>query len=69
MDKNQISDLADEALHAACAVIQDRLGQTDGGMAGIYFSGDHLIREILTDYIMQEIQGLTFDHYSKLEKT
>ena len=61
MNKHDIGELADEALNAACALIQDRLGQTDGGFAGIYFSGDHLIREILTDYIWKEIEGLKYE--------
>jgi len=54
---NFIELLAEAALNAACVLIQDELGQTDGGVAGIYFSGDkeHLIMEILKDYISTEI--------------
>lgn len=47
--------LAEEALNAACALIQDRLGQTDGGLASLYFDDNHLIYEILIDYIGAEI--------------
>lgn len=54
---NFIELLAQTALHSACEVIQEELGQTDGGVAGIYFSGDkeHLIMQILKDYITTEI--------------
>jgi hypothetical protein len=54
---NFIELLAEAALNAACVLIQDELGQEDGGVAGIYFSGDkeHLIMEILKDYISTEI--------------
>jgi hypothetical protein len=49
--------IAENALNAAIFSIQEQLGQTDGGLAGIYFSGDkeHLIMEILKDYISTEI--------------
>lgn len=55
--ENFIELLAQTALHSACEVIQEELGQTDGGVAGIYFSGDkeHLIMQILKDYITTEI--------------
>ena len=54
---NFIELLAEAALNAACVLIQDELGQEDGGVAGIYFSGDkeHLIIQILKDYISTEI--------------
>jgi hypothetical protein len=49
--------IAENALNTAIFLIQEQLGQTDGGVAGIYFSGDkeHLIMEILRDYIATEI--------------
>lgn len=34
-----IATLAGEALDAACLHIQEKLGQDDGGVAGIFFSG------------------------------
>lgn len=46
MSKNQVSavdqidDLIELALNAACAAIQEKLGQTDGGLAGVYFCGE-----------------------------
>jgi hypothetical protein len=55
--QDDIHIIAENALNAAILSIQDELGQTDGGVAGIYFSGDkeHLIMEILKDYISTEI--------------
>ena len=55
--QDEIHTMAERALDAACLSIQDELGQTDGGIAGIYFSG---IREdaalsILKSYIQTEI--------------
>jgi hypothetical protein len=37
--EHDIESLIEEALNAACLAIQDRIGQTDGGTAGMYFSG------------------------------
>lgn len=53
----EIQLIAENALNKAILHIQDHLGQTDGGVAGIYFSGDkeHLILQILKDYISTEI--------------
>jgi len=56
LSDQEIEDLADEALNAACLVIQQRLGIEEGGWAGMYFSGDHPIDEILRGYIRSEIE-------------
>lgn len=55
--QDEINDIADHAFNKAILHIQNHLGQTDGGVAGIYFSGDkeHLIMQILKDYISTEI--------------
>lgn len=55
--QNEINDIADHAFNAAILNIQNFLGQTDGGVAGVYFSGEkeHLIMQILKDYIKVEI--------------
>jgi hypothetical protein len=47
----------DDAINAAIAVIQDSIGQTDGGFAAHYLSGERLeaLRTILTDYAAAEI--------------
>ena len=55
--QNEIADIADHAFNAAILHIQDHLGQTDGGVAGIYFSGDRekIVLDILKSYIKTEI--------------
>lgn len=52
--------LVDEALNAACLVIQTKLGVTDGGLAGVVFSGsgDHSVHKQLKDYIYLELEHL-----------
>ena len=47
-------DLAVEALDAACALIQSRLGVTSGDLAGIFFSGSE-VEAILAAYVRSEI--------------
>lgn len=54
-DKGDVKGLAEEALDAACLVIQNKLGQTDGGVAGHFFS-DNRVQERLMAYIQTEIQ-------------
>ena len=39
LNETEISRLADDALDAACLTVQNAIGQTDGGVAGIFFSG------------------------------
>ena len=55
--KNEIAEIADQAFNQAVLHIQNHLGHTDGGIAGIYFSGDNdkIILEILKSYIRTEI--------------
>lgn len=59
MTQAQIDSLADDAATAAVALIQDRLGQTDGGLASMYFSGEpwDILIEILNGYIKAEINS------------
>ena len=58
MDPTTLDDdtLAEMALDAAVATIQDALGLTDGGFAGLYFAGEKggIIRQILLRYILAE---------------
>jgi len=56
--KQQIQDLAENALHVACSHIQDALGVKTGDVGGIFFSGEaqDIIESILKDYIKTEIQ-------------
>lgn len=45
----------ERALDAACAVIQQRLGQTAGDFAGVYFSdAAHPVRAGLLEYLRAE---------------
>ena len=53
--ENEVEALADEALDAACKLIQDRIGQTDGGIAGFYFSGEE-VQAKLCGYIRAELK-------------
>jgi hypothetical protein len=56
--QNEIHMMAENALSAAILSIQDELGQTDGGVAGIYFSAgyrEEVILDILKSYIRTEI--------------
>lgn len=55
--QDEIAEIADHAFNKAILHIQNHLGQTDGGLAGIYFSGDNatIIMDILKSYIHTEI--------------
>lgn len=55
--KRGIQNLADEALQHAVVHIQSKLGITDGGVAGVYFTGscETIIVELLATYIEQEL--------------
>jgi len=54
MSDEDIEALAEEALNAAAALIQDRLGVTDGGVAGLAFS-DGKVLSLLKSYIRTEL--------------
>jgi hypothetical protein len=56
--QNEINAIADAAFNHAILHIQDHLGQTDGGVAGIYFSGNRekIVLDILKSYIRTEIE-------------
>jgi len=51
-------ELASLALDAACKVIQDHLGVTDGGLAGRFFSDDEVL-DSLVEYIAAEREAAT----------
>ena len=55
MTKQQIDDLAGNALSQACAYIQDALGVKTGDTAGLFFSGEpqDIIESILQDKVLQ----------------
>jgi hypothetical protein len=58
MDPTTLDDdtLAEVALDAAVATIQDALGVTDGGLAALHFSGAaaDTMRRLLLEYIAAE---------------
>ena len=58
MTKQQIDDLAGNALSQACAYIQYALGVKTGDIAGLFLTGEpqEIIESILQDYIRTEIQ-------------
>jgi hypothetical protein len=55
--QDEIAEIADHAFNHAILHIQNHLGQTDGGIAGIFFSGimGELASDILKAYIRTEI--------------
>lgn len=55
--QDEIHTMAENALNAAILSIQVEIGQDDGGIAGIYFSGtnEDMILTILKSYIHTEI--------------
>ena len=57
MTSEEVFALADDAAQAAVAFIQDRVGQTDGGLAALHFSGERwdLLVDTLCAYIRTEI--------------
>lgn len=59
--QDDIHMIAEKALDAACLSIQDELGQTDGGLAGIYFSAhrEAVVLDILKSYVQFEINFAT----------
>jgi hypothetical protein len=56
--ETEVQDIADEALNAACRVVQERLGVPNGDLAAHYFQGhtERVIDDILRGYIRTEIQ-------------
>jgi hypothetical protein len=57
MTKQDIQELAENALHEACRHIQDALGVTTGDTAGLFFTGDRedIVIDIFTRYIDIEL--------------
>ena len=57
MNKQDIQNLAENALHEACRHIQDALGVTTGDTAGLFFTGDRedIVIDIFTRYIDIEL--------------
>jgi len=59
MTKDNVRDLAEEALNVACRHIQDVIGVETGDLAGLYFTGSPQdeIEAILRDYIIRELEA------------
>lgn len=56
-DEKSVEELAEEALNAACYLIQTKLGVTDGGYASIVFSGDE-VKQLFINYINGEVSNI-----------
>ena len=63
MTKQDIQNLAENALHEACRHIQDALGVKTGDTAGLFFCGEKEdeIHEILCRYIDTELMVKTYE--------
>ena len=48
----EIENLAEDALNALCLFVQQRIGQTDGGFASMFWDGRE---DIIRDYVETEI--------------
>lgn len=57
--EEQINRITEDAINALCLSVQKAVGQTDGGFASIYFSGDEF-REYIKDYVKGEIGEVNF---------
>ena len=56
-DDDLIAEAVEAAINAGCLVIQNAIGQTDGGVAGVHFSGDterFRIAAVFIDYLRTE---------------
>ena len=58
MKDYELESIIDDAFNAAVASIQSAIGQTDGGFAALWFSGQReaIIKSILADYARAEIE-------------
>ena len=56
LTERDIDDLAEDALNAACLVIQEKLGVTTGDLASVFFSDD-IVRDQLINYINSELSA------------
>ena len=67
MTKQEIQELAENALHEACRHIQDALGVTTGDTAGLFFCGENevAIYEIFSKYIQVELMFKTYETEDK----
>jgi len=60
LSAKEIEDLAEDALNAACLAIQQKLEVSDGGVAGMFFSGveGDEVRAHFNNYIRLELNWM-----------
>lgn len=59
--KKKVDEIVEDALNAACFSVQTQLDVTDGGLAGIMFSGDDerlAFSDSMIEYVKAELYGL-----------
>lgn len=54
-----VERMCEDALNAACLSIQERVGESDGGLAGILFSGSgkQALFDAISDYVWAELRA------------
>ena len=65
----EIESLAEDALNALCLFVQERIGQTDGGYASLFWDGQE---DIIRDYVETEIvrsRNSTESNFQKWQET
>ena len=64
MNKQDIQELAENALHEACRHIQDALGVKTGDTAGLFFCGEaeDTIYQIFRQYIDDELMIKAYEN-------
>jgi hypothetical protein len=65
----EIESLAEDALNALCLFVQQRIGQTDGGYASLFWDGQE---DIIRDYVETEIvrsRNSTESNFQKWQET
>lgn len=62
MTQHKLDSIVEDALNAAIASIQAAVGQSDGGFAALWFTGEReaVIKAILADYTRAEIDNWPF---------
>lgn len=65
----EIDDVLEEALNSACFTIQKAIGQTDGGVAGVFFTGDNREKfdQLFRQYIGLEMNMAGDDEDNRLK--
>jgi hypothetical protein len=59
VSKTQIEIIVEDGVNAMYAAIQEKMGQTDGGVAGVYHSGSEveaMLVKFFQEYVKTEIR-------------